>query len=112
MSETMKKAEIGFVPSRWEVAPLAKFLDKITYGFTNPMPDALSGPWKLTAKDVVGGRINYEAARHTSQEAFENELTEKSKPRIDDVLLTEDGSIGRAAVVDRDCVCIKERLNK
>lgn len=110
MSEALKKAEIGFVPSRWDVGPLVTFLDKITYGFTNPMPDAVSGPWKLTAKDVVDGRINYETARHTTQEAFEKDLTEKSKPRIDDVLLTKDGSIGRVAVVDREGVCINQSV--
>jgi len=110
MSEAPKKAEIGFVPSRWDVGLLVTFLDKITYGFTNPMPDAVSGPWKLTAKDVVDGRINYETARHTTQEAFEKDLTEKSKPRIDDVLLTKDGSIGRVAVVDREGVCINQSV--
>ena len=43
-------------------------LPLITYGFTNPMPDAQDGPWKLTAKDIVGGRINYATARRTTSD--------------------------------------------
>jgi type I restriction enzyme, S subunit len=110
MSNGLKKAEIGLVPERWDVEPLISFLEKITYGFTNPMPDAMSGPWKITAKDVTDGRINYGTARRTTQEAFDGDLTEKSKPRIGDVLLTKDGSIGRVAVVDRDGVCINQSV--
>jgi type I restriction enzyme S subunit len=107
---TTERAEIGTVPHHWEIAPLANFLELITYGFTNPMPDTEDGPWKVTAKDVVDGYINYDSARHTSREAFHENLTDKSKPRIDDILLTKDGSIGRVAVVDRDGICINQSV--
>ena len=105
-----KKAEIGLVPEHWKVVPLVTYLERITYGFTNPMPDTEVGPWKITAKDVVDGYINYGTARHTSQDAFDNLLTEKSKPRVGDVLLTKDGSIGRVAVVDRNGICINQSV--
>lgn len=85
-------------------------MELITYGFTNPMPDADDGPWKLTAKDVIDGRINYATARKTTLEAFQNSLTDKSRPLIGDVLLTKDGSIGRVAVVDRTGVCINQSV--
>ncbi len=96
----LKEAQIGKVPADWEVAELRSFLERITYGFTNPMPTTEAGPWKVTAADIQNGLINYETARHTSQEAYEKELTDKSRPRVNDVLLTKDGSIGRIAVVD------------
>ena len=38
--------------------PLGEYLQDITYGFTNPMPDAEEGPWKITAKDVVNVIVN------------------------------------------------------
>jgi len=38
------KAEIGLVPGHWTVAPLSKFVSRITYGFTNPMPSCRSCP--------------------------------------------------------------------
>jgi type I restriction enzyme, S subunit len=105
-----KNAEIGPVPGDWIVAPLITYLQRITYGFTNPMPDTDVGPWKITAKDVVDGNINYATARHTSSDAFNNLLTEKSKPQVGDVLLTKDGSIGRVAVVDRNGICINQSV--
>jgi type I restriction enzyme, S subunit len=105
-----KAAEIGPVPEHWNVVPLVTYLELITYGFTNPMPDTEVGPWKITAKDVVDGNIDYTTARHTSQDAFDNLLTQKSKPKVGDVLLTKDGSIGRVAVVERDGICINQSV--
>ena len=71
--------------SEWKKVKLDDCLELITYGFTNPMPDSKSGPWKVTAKDIVNGKINYSSARHTSKEAFENELTDKSRPIKNDL---------------------------
>ncbi len=88
MSE-FKKAEIGIVPAEWYVTELREFLDRITYGFTNPMPTTDAGPWKITAADIRDGRINYATARHTSKEAFDSELTDKSRPKVNDVLLDQ-----------------------
>ena len=103
--------------SEWKKVKLDDCLELITYGFTNPMPDTLSGPWKVTAKDINNGRIVYETARHTSQEAFENDLTDKSRPKKGDILLTKDGTLGRLAIVGDERVCINQsvallRVNK
>jgi type I restriction enzyme S subunit len=105
-----KSAAIGNVPEHWHVGPLRDALDLITYGFTNPMPDSDEGPWKLTAKDIVDGRIRYETARRTTETAFRSLLTDKSRPCVGDVLLTKDGSIGRVAVVDREGICINQSV--
>ena len=96
--------------STWKQYELRELLSLITYGFTNPMPDAEEGPWKITAKSIHDGFIDYSISRKTTQEAFECNLTEKSKPCINDVLLTKDGSIGRVAVVDRDGICINQSV--
>ena len=89
--------------------PLKSFLKDITYGFTNPMPDAEEGPWKITAKDVVNGKVNYDTARKTTVQAFE-ELTAKSKPTVGDVLLTKDGTLGRCAVVEEKGMCVNQSV--
>lgn len=89
--------------------PLKSFLEDITYGFTNPMPDAEEGPWKVTAKDVVNGKVNYDTARKTTVQAYE-ELTAKSKPAVGDVLLTKDGTLGRCAVVEEDGICVNQSV--
>jgi len=94
----------------WVTHPLADCLQLITYGFTNPMPTTATGPYMITAKNVVDGKIDYASARHTSRNAFENLLTAKSRPRIGDVLLTKDGTLGRLAVVDKDDICINQSV--
>src|ERR1700730_7520415 len=109
-SSGTRRAEIGDVPVHWCVAPLSTFVSRITYGFTNPMPTTPDGPFMITAKDIHGGRIDYSTARHTSWEAYRKNLTEKSRPRIDDILLTKDGSIGRIAICDREDVCINQSV--
>lgn len=96
--------------SEWKKVKLDDCLELITYGFTNPMPDSKSGPWKVTAKDIVNGKINYSSARHTSKEAFENELTDKSRPIKNDLLLTKDGTLGRLAIVGDEVICINQSV--
>lgn len=94
----------------WKQRKLGECLKLITYGFTNPMPDTDNGPWKITAKDIVDGQINYNTARHTETQAYENLLTSKSKPVLEDVLLTKDGTLGRSAIVRENGVCINQSV--
>ena len=89
---------------------LENYLELITYGFTNPMPDSNEGPWKITAKDVINGKINYDTARKTTIDSFENDLTPKSKPKINDILLTKDGTLGRLAIVDQENICVNQSV--
>jgi type I restriction enzyme, S subunit len=109
-ADLIQTAEIGDVPDHWTVAPLGTFVSRVTYGFTNPMPTTKDGPFMVTAKDIHGGRIDYGTARHTSWDAYGDEVTDKSRPRIGDVLLTKDGSIGRVAICDRPDVCINQSV--
>lgn len=89
--------------------PLGNYLDNITYGFTNPMPDTEEGPWKVTAKDICNGKINFSTARKTSFKAFD-ELTQKSKPIKGDILLTKDGTLGRVALVEHEDICVNQSV--
>lgn len=95
--------------SDYEYKPLSSYLELITYGFTNPMPDSEIGPWKITAKDIACGKIDYSTARRTSTEMY-NSLTSKSKPHLNDVLLTKDGTLGRVAIVDRHEICVNQSV--
>jgi type I restriction enzyme S subunit len=74
------------------------------------MPTVSDGPWMVTAKDIIGGRIDYSTARKTSLEAFAQRLTPKSRPLINDILLTKDGTIGRVALCDQDGICINQSV--
>ena len=105
------KARFVELSNKWNDSELllSDFLDDITYGFTKPMPDSDVGPWKITAKDVVNGHINFETARKTTQEAYDS-LTAKSKPIIGDVLLTKDGTLGRTAIVEDEKICVNQSV--
>ena len=74
------------------------------------MPTTDDAPFMVTAKDIRNGRIDYSTARHTDWKAYWNDLTDKSRPRVNDVLLTKDGSIGRVAICDRADVCINQSV--
>jgi type I restriction enzyme S subunit len=64
----------------------------------------------VTARDINSGRILYETARRTSEEAYKSDITDKSRPDVGDVLVTKDGTLGRMAVVDRPDVCINQSV--
>jgi type I restriction enzyme S subunit len=101
---------IGAIPAHWTISRIGWLQRRITYGFTNPMPTADQGPFLLTANDINDGRILYESARHTTVDAFKNDLTDKSRPQLGDVLLTKDGTLGRVAVHDGQEVCINQSV--
>lgn len=101
---------IGLVPKEWDVNELRNWLSYLSYGFTNPMPESEDGPYMVTAADVTGGGIQYETCRRTTRLAYERLLTEKSRPKVGDVLLTKDGTLGRIAVVERENVCINQSV--
>jgi type I restriction enzyme S subunit len=105
-----KKTEVGWIPEDWEVFPLESCFSYISYGFTNPMPESNSGIFLLTARDIYNGKINYSTARKTHVWAYEKLLTNKSRPKEGDLLLTKDGTLGRLAIVDNKKVCINQSI--
>ena len=105
-----KESPLGWLPKEWEVGELRHWLSYLSYGFTNPMPEADEGPYMVTAADINAGRIQYDTCRRTTRDAFDRLLTQKSRPKVCDVLLTKDGTLGRIAVVDRPDVCINQSV--
>ena len=105
-----KDSPLGRIPVGWEVAELVEYLSYISYGFTNPMPNSDEGPLMITAKDVNHLKVQYESARKTTQQAYDELLTMKSRPKRNDILLTKDGTLGRVALVDRDNICINQSV--
>jgi type I restriction enzyme, S subunit len=101
---------LGDVPYHWDVVPVGGFCPYISYGFTNPMPATDEGPFMLTANDIGDGIIRYDTARHTSANAFDSLLTRKSRPKLDDILVTKDGTLGRVAVADGRPACINQSV--
>lgn len=93
-----------------KAATIGQVCERVTYGFTNPMPTTDDGPWMLTAANVRHGWIDYSSARHTSLAAYSTDISDKSRPPVGSVLVTKDGTLGRVARVDRDDVCINQSV--
>ena len=89
------------LPEGWSFTTWGKISEWITYGFTRPMPKSDAGVKLLTAKDVQRFELELTSCGWTTTEAFEA-LSDKDKPAKGDLLITKDGSIGRAALVYTD----------
>lgn len=104
------KEEWCELPSGWAWVRWDQITDWITYGFTRPMPHTSDGIPIVTGKNVNLGRIIFESADRTTEQAFA-ELSEKDRPLPGDILLTKDGSIGRSAIVDtHEPFCINQSV--
>jgi type I restriction enzyme, S subunit len=101
---------IGDIPEYWEVLSYSHVTNRITYGFTIPMPSTVEGPWMITAKDIKNNKINFQTSRKTDQKKFDVELSKKSKPNLGTVLITKDGTLGETAIVDSESLCINQSV--
>jgi type I restriction enzyme, S subunit len=97
-------------PDGWTWGTWDQLSNWVTYGFTRPMPHVAEGIPIITAKHVSGARIDFGTADLTTRDAFEK-LSEKDRPWPGDILVTKDGTIGRAAVVGNDrAFCINQSV--
>lgn len=98
------------LPVGWKWVLWNDLVDWITYGFTRPMPHVNKGVPIVTAKNILDGSIDFSTVDYTTAAAF-SQLSEKDRPRKGEILLTKDGSIGRAAIVDTDIpFCINQSV--
>ena len=98
------------LPDNWCFSTWGQISEWITYGFTRPMPSTDQGQRLLTAKDVHPFKVRLESSGYTTQGAF-FDLSEKDKPLFGDLLITKDGSIGRAALIrTTESFCINQSV--
>lgn len=98
---SLNKRVFQTLPESWAETVWDQISDWVTYGFTRPMPHTETGIPIITGKNVIEGKIYFDTANFTSESAYK-ELNEKDKPQKGDLLITKDGTIGRAAVVETD----------
>lgn len=99
------------LPENWRFSTWGHISEWITYGFTRPMPSTSSGTRLLTAKDIHPFDIRIEGSGWTAQTAF-SDLSDKDRPAAGDLLITKDGTIGRAALVrTQQPFCINQSVS-
>lgn len=93
---------LGEIPEHWEVAKLKLFVDKITDGSHHSPPTEEQGKRYLSVKDIGNNEIKFDGCKLISENEFELLVRNGCQPIKGDVLLTKDGTIGRAAIVADD----------
>lgn len=88
-------------PASWRWGRWGQMCDWITYGFTRPMSHVKNGPPIVTAKNVQDGFMTFDNTHCAESREFAD-LSPKDLPRKGDILITKDGTIGRAAIVETD----------
>lgn len=89
------------VPIEWVVTCLKRYC-KITDGSHHSPTIKFEGLPFVSVTDVGINNINFIDAKKISKQAFMRLVQEGCKPSIGDILLTKDGTIGRACIVTDD----------
>lgn len=85
----------------WEKTTLDYYSNLVTYGLT-VRPDYIdTGIPLISAKEIRSGIVGYNEAPKISIEDF-SRLSEKGKPKKNDILFSKTGSIGHCALVDTE----------
>jgi type I restriction enzyme S subunit len=108
--EPADESELPEIPTTWRWITWNEISEWITYGFTRPMPHVDDGIPIVTAKNIIPGGIDFRNVHHTTEAAFDD-LSDKDRPVAGDILITKDGTIGRAAIVsDSRPFCINQSV--
>ena len=86
------------IPSHWVCSDLKRFCD-VTDGSHHSPKIQNDGLPFISVTDVGSDSIDFENSKKISEEDFKRLVSEGCKPNVGDVLLTKDGTIGRAALV-------------
>jgi type I restriction enzyme, S subunit len=85
-------------PMGWEENMLGECVDQITYGLTVRPEYIENGVCLISAREIRSGEIDFVNAPRISDADF-RDLTEKGKPKFEDILFSKTGSIGHCAIV-------------
>jgi len=94
---------IGEIPEHWEISFLKRFCVKITDGSHYSPQTQFEGKNYISVKDVDSlGNIDLDNCKKISEKEFNELVRSGSQPNENDILLTKDGTIGRAAIVGKN----------
>ncbi len=86
------------IPEKWETVTLNEICKNITDGKHGDCTNEKnSGYYFISAKDIFGEEIHYDNAREITENDF-LETTRRTKLEINDLLITNSGSIGKTAI--------------
>lgn len=89
---------LGLIPKSWFSTSLKRY-SRITDGSHHSPKIEVDGRPFISVSDVGLDSINFEDCKKISEVDYLTLVREGCKPKVGDVLLTKDGTIGRAAIV-------------
>ena len=92
---------LGEIPSDWNTSKLKRYC-QVTDGSHHSPKIEVDGKPFISVTDVGENSINFENSKKISVDNYIRLVSEGCKPEVGDVLLTKDGTIGRACVVQKD----------
>ncbi|MBE9603127.1 restriction endonuclease subunit S [Pedobacter sp. MC2016-24] len=93
---------LGEIPESWTIGKLKFFCELITDGSHFSPPSLESGKRYISVKDVKENTIDFENCKYISDDDFLILERNGCRPKENDILLTKDGTIGRASIVQED----------
>jgi type I restriction enzyme S subunit len=101
---------LGKIPLSWGWKRLRHACKKITDGSHHSPIAVANGRPYVTVRDLMNGRVDIQNAARISDNDFDDLERNGCRPQIGDVLFSKDGSVGKAAVVERDDFVILSSL--
>jgi type I restriction enzyme, S subunit len=89
---------LGEVPAHWDVSFVKRFSQITDGSHFSPQTQDIGLPY-VSVKDVGINQIDLANCKRISEDDFNVLIKNGCMPKVGDVLLTKDGTIGRAAVV-------------
>src|SRR5260221_5054432 len=104
---------IGDIPNNWQLVPLKKYLISIVdYRGKTPTKKEDGEIFLVTARNIKGGIINYSLSQEFISKDDYEQVMQRGKPIIGDVLFTTEAPLGEVANVDRDDIALAQRIIK
>jgi type I restriction enzyme M protein len=90
------------IDPEWEMVELGKVCIELTDGSHFSPETTDSGYPYITVKDLTDGTIDFANSKRISQENYSTLVKSGCKPRMNDILFSKDGTVGKTALVKTD----------
>ena len=103
---------LGEVPEHWEVMGLTKTIGPVVDYLGKTPTKCDEGTLLVTAKNIRNGEIDYTLSEEYVDPLEAEQLLQRGRPIIGDVLFTMEAPLGQVALVDRDDIALAQRVVK
>jgi type I restriction enzyme S subunit len=105
-------AWLGEVPQHWEIMGLTKAIGPVVDYRGRTPTKCDSGTLLVTAKNIRNGEIDYSLSEEYVDPVEAEELLQRGRPGLGDVLFTMEAPLGQVALVDREDIALAQRVVK